>query len=122
VCGERRALDAAQVRSRINRGRFTGVCRRDRMRSRTPLPREDEPESDGVDWSDTTMVAEGSTGRRRTMVRIHCPACGEVRLVHPTYLRLVILAGVFRPECRAHRARVQATGGSRGEQLRQAAR
>jgi predicted RNA-binding Zn-ribbon protein involved in translation (DUF1610 family) len=103
ICGESRVVEAKSVRYRIRRGGFTGLCARDRLIGKRRVDSRDRPEYPGVDWEDTEVVPEGASGRRRTLVRVHCPTCGDARLLHPAYLRLMIHAAMFRPECRRHR-------------------
>jgi ribosomal protein S27E len=102
VCREKRNLAAKSVRNQIKRGRFTGLCQRDRLVGKVRSDSPSQPSSPFVDWSDVELVREkGSVERRRTMIRVHCPECSVVRLVSPTYLRLLIRAQAPSPHRRS---------------------
>lgn len=104
VCCEKRDVLAKSVRSQLKREAFTGLCRRDRLVRKERRDSPDKPYDPGVDWDDVEIVVEnGARPRRRTMVRVHCPDCPGVRLMHPSYLGELIRAGTFRPECKLHR-------------------
>ena len=113
VCYDPRDVPSRSVRAQIKRGTFTGVCGRDRLLGKRRSDSPEPPYSPFVDWSDCEVVPErtnSGAARRRTMIRVRCPVCSEVRLQHPAHLRLVILAGAFHPECSRHRRRGDATG------------
>ena len=98
VCARVRWLEAKTVRKQLRQGVFNGSCLKDRL-----IVRKTEfPEAPGVDWSDFEMVVEGA-GRRRRMVRIHCPVCQSTRLGQASHLAESIRKGSFRPECPSHR-------------------
>ncbi len=104
VCQETRELTAKSVRYQVKRGIFSGLCSHDRLVGKVRSDSPDRPYSPWVDWSDFELVPErGSPGRRRALIRVHCPDCDAVRLMNPTYLRLLIKADSFRPECQMHR-------------------
>ena len=102
VCHEVRRVSARSVSYQIDRGRFTGRCLRDRLVNHARSDSPALPECDAVDWGDRVLVEEAG-GRRRSMVRVRCPVCGEERLLHPSYLRVQVLGGTFRPMCPRHR-------------------
>ncbi|MBA4180766.1 MAG: hypothetical protein C0506_09280 [Anaerolinea sp.] len=93
---------AASVRRQMRSGTFTGRCSRDRLIGAKRGHGRTEPDNPWIDWHDREIVKEGPN-RRRTMIRIHCPQCGSVRLSHPSALEGALANGTFRPECALHR-------------------
>ncbi len=101
ICGEERLVSGASVRRQLKQGTFTGRCMRDRLIGSLRATRE-KPANPWIDWHDREIVNEGPN-RRRTMVRVHCPQCGEVRLSHAGLLERAVRNGTFYPECVLHR-------------------
>jgi hypothetical protein len=114
VCGEARWVLAKSVRKQLAMGQFTGACMADRFNVRGPM--ESWPEAEGVDWNDFEMVPD-SGGRRRRMIRIHCPKCGAIRRAHPSHLAEAIRRHSFRPECPKHRVDPALSARARAELL-----
>jgi hypothetical protein len=104
ICHETRLVSAASVRRQKKLGTFTGRCGKDRLVGATRGEFRARPANPFVDWMDREVVVEaGYPPRRRSMIRIHCPHCGAVRLVHPAALERSLVTGTFRPECPLHR-------------------
>ncbi len=112
VCAATTMRPAKEVRWRMKRGVFTGLCLRDRLIGKHRSDSPQRPTHPAVDWTDTVAV-EQRNGSRRSNVRVTCPVCGAVRLCEPPRLTRQILSGVFDPRCRRPR------GVARGSDSRQ---
>lgn len=97
ICHESRKVNAQVVHRQKRNGTFTGRCRADRLVGERRSNAQPRPDGGGIDWNDVELVRQGS--RRRTMVRVHCPNCGRVRLMLPSLVARKLREGNFQPQC-----------------------
>jgi len=101
VCGEGRMVDAKNVRRQLRQQVFTGRCPQDRLVGRSRAGNPPLPSHAGVEWTNLQIVVEGD-GRRRAMIRVTCPVCGELTLYDRRRLVALIAKGRFRVACAGH--------------------
>ena len=115
-CGDVRYSDAKNVARQLRNESFTGLCRADALLGKVRVDSPPKPQFPGLDWDRVVPVGEGR--RRRNLVAITCPDCGQTRLQHPTHVSLRVRAGAFDLRCLAcRRARAlcrRLTTGSNG--------
>lgn len=102
-CKQSRNVDAKAVRQQLRSGKFTGLCRADRLLGKKLPNSEARPYHPFVNWDDWEVVTDGDQHRRRTLTRVACPECTTVARYNTAYLVRLIRTGRFSPFCVAHR-------------------
>ncbi len=103
-CKQSRDVDAKAVRQQLRTGKFTGLCRADRLLGKKLPNSEARPYHPYVNWDDWEVVTDGDQRRRRTLSRVACPECSTVARYNTAYLVRLIRLGRFSPFCVPHRS------------------
>ena len=103
-CHQVRNVEAKSVRYQVRNGRFTGLCRADRLLGKKLPTSQERPYHPDIDWDDWEVVVDQAQQRRRSMTRVRCADCSEVTLYNTAYLIRLVKGQRFTPGCKAHRA------------------